>query len=120
VEAISLGPSEPADRLLCLCLRFVELSSSDHVGDHRVFEAAWADGVDADPAGCVLERAAGEADDTVFEVVQAARPGSATRPPSYEQFTIASLPRSLMYRSSCLMHAHTPRSFDAKKPGGHT
>src|SRR2546430_13538328 len=39
----------------------------------------------------------------------AARRGRPTRPPNEEQLTIAPLPCSRIRRSSCFMHAHTPR-----------
>jgi hypothetical protein len=62
-----ISASEPADRLIRLGFRDVELALGDHVGDHRRLDGAGADGVDADAARRVFERGApGQADDAVL------------------------------------------------------
>ena len=48
-------PAEPADRCRGGSLGPVEFALRDHVGDHWGFDGAGADGVDADPAGRVLQ-----------------------------------------------------------------
>jgi hypothetical protein len=54
-----LGVSEAADRCRGGGFGVVEFAFGDHVGDHRGLDGAWADGVDADAAGCVLQGGAG-------------------------------------------------------------
>src|SRR5215207_5559364 len=101
---------EPADRLVGQRLGHVEFALGDHLLDHRGLDRSRADRVDADAAGRVSSAALLVRPRTpCLEAWYAARPGSPTRPPSDEQLTMAPLPCARICRSSCFMHAQTPR-----------
>jgi hypothetical protein len=53
-----VSASKPADRLARLGMGNGEFPLGDHVGDHRRFARAGADGVDEDPARRILQREA--------------------------------------------------------------
>ena len=65
-----VGTAEAADGLVGDGFGDAELAFGDHVGDHRRLDCAWADRVDPDPAGRVLQGGtSGEADDAVLGCV---------------------------------------------------
>jgi hypothetical protein len=105
-----IGCAEPVDGLACFGLVAVEFSTFDHGVDHGGADRAGADGIDSDTAGAVFEGdALGEADDAVLGGVVNGAAGLPTRPPRKEQLTIAPLPCSRMWRSSCFTLAQIPR-----------